>query len=83
MNLFHIVEDSQVILRSKGVFRQVAAFRRGDELFAKWGSGFIKLVPGGGTTVPSVSWVELDTGSLAYTKTPNGLKILDTVKMAA
>lgn len=60
MDRFHIIEDAAVILRSKGVFKQVQVFRRGDELYARHGSGFIKLFPRGGTTHSNVSWLDME-----------------------
>lgn len=58
--LFHEVPDAQVILRSKGVYRQAKVFRRGSDIYAAWGSGFIRLLSGSGTTVPTVVWDDLD-----------------------
>lgn len=58
-NLFHEVPDAQVILRSKGVYRQAKVFRRGADIYAAWGSGFIRLLSGSGTTVPTVCWQAL------------------------
>ena len=61
MKLFHIIDDAQVILRSKGVFRQAPMYRRSEELFAKHGSGFIRLMSRGATSAPNVSWIDMDT----------------------
>lgn len=55
--LFHEIPDAQVILRSKGVYRQAKLFRRGEDVFAAWGSGFIRLLSAGGTTVPAVHYL--------------------------
>ncbi len=60
MALFHVVDDAQVVLRSKGVYRQVKLFARDGKLYAQQGSGFIGLRREGGTTCPSVSWEEID-----------------------
>jgi hypothetical protein len=54
--LFHEIPDAQVVLRSKGVYRQAKLFRRGEDVYAAWGSGFIRLLKHSGTTVPVVSW---------------------------
>lgn len=64
--LFHIVEGAQVVLRSRGVFRQTPVFRRCQQLYAKWGSGFITLSRGGGTSHPYVSWDHIE--GVAYTE---------------
>ena len=60
-DLFHIIEDAQIIIRSKGVFYQKNLYRRGDRIYAGMGAGFIRI-SGGDTTrsLPSsvrfVSW---------------------------
>lgn len=55
-NLFHEIADAQIVLRSKGVFKQAKLFRRGEYVYAAYGSGFIRLLRHSGTTVPAVSW---------------------------
>lgn len=60
MDLFHVIEDVQIITRSKGVYKQTKVYRRGDKLYAGHGSGFIMLRANGGTSHPDVAWVELD-----------------------
>lgn len=63
MERFHVIEDAAAILRIKGVYRQVKIYRRGDALFAGYGAGFVKLSPGGGTSHPNVSWLDVDLPS--------------------
>lgn len=60
MDLFHVIDDAFVILRSKGVYRQAKLYRRGVGTYAAWGAGFIRVLKGGGTTNPNVGWVDLD-----------------------
>lgn len=60
VNLFHEIVDAQVILHCKGVYQQVPVFRRQDRLYAKRGSGFVRLGGHGFTSAPSVSWEDLD-----------------------
>lgn len=55
-NLFHEIPDVQAVLQSKGVYRQAKLFRRGEAIYAAWGSGFVRLMGGSGTSVPTVSW---------------------------
>jgi len=59
MKLFHTINDAQIILYSKGVFKQVSLFHRGEDLFAKHGSGFIRVMRKGDTSAPSVSWIDM------------------------
>lgn len=59
-NLFHVIEDSAVILRSNGVFKQGKCFSRDGRVYAAHGSGFIKLFKHQkGTSTPRVSWDEV------------------------
>ena len=60
MKHFHIIEDTQIIMRSRGVFRQVAMYRRGVDLYAKHGGGFVRLMARGGTSAPNVSWDDME-----------------------
>lgn len=60
MDLFHVIEEGQAIVRSRGVFRQVKIYRRADDVFAGYGGGFIKLLGMKSTTSPNISWVDID-----------------------
>ena len=62
MSLFHVIDDGQVIIRNKGVYRQVKIYRRGKDIYAAHGLGFIKLMATGATSHPNISWMEVDTG---------------------
>lgn len=68
MERFHIIEDSCVILRSRGVFRQSALYRRGNQLYGSIGGGLVELAARGGTSAPNVTWVDMDTGGLILAK---------------
>lgn len=59
-DLFHVIEDAQIILRSKGTFYQKKVYRRRDRLYAAWGSGFIRIGAGDATSNPHVSWEGMD-----------------------
>lgn len=56
MPLFHEIPEAQIVTRSKGVYKQVKLYRRGVDLYAGHGSGFVRLLAGGGTSAPNVSW---------------------------
>lgn len=62
MELFHIIDEGAAILKLKGgVYKQAKIYRRGDQVFAEAGSNtFIRLVRGGGTTKPAVTWLEVE-----------------------
>lgn len=59
---FHIIDDAVVILRSRGVYRQAKLYRRGNELYAGYGAGFVRLLGGKGTSAPNISWEEMEAG---------------------
>lgn len=62
MDRFHLIPEAAAILTSKGVFRQVQLYRRGEGVYAKHGIGYIRLLPNSGTSVPSILWKDLDPG---------------------
>ena len=55
-NLFHELPEAQVVLRTKGVYRQAKLYRRGNDIYAAYGSGFVRLLAGSGTTSPHTIW---------------------------
>lgn len=59
-DLFHVIDDAQIILRSKGVFYQKKLYRRGDRIYAAMGTGFIRIGSGDATSAPNVSWETMD-----------------------
>lgn len=59
MERFHIIEDAAAILVSKGVYRQAKVYRRGKELFAAYGAGFIRLYQEG-TALPNLRCEAID-----------------------
>lgn len=66
MERFHIIEEGAVILRSKGLYRQAKVYRRGSQVFASYGAGFIRLLRGSGTSVPSVSWDGIEADGVKW-----------------
>ena len=60
MDHFHLIEDAAAILVSKGVYRQSKVYRRGNELYAGYGGGFIRLYKDG-TSLPNVRLVDVET----------------------
>jgi len=66
--LFHAIDDAVVILRSKGVYKQVKAYTRKGYVYAKHGSGFVRLTKRG-TGLPNVNVDDFDLGfEPQYTK---------------
>lgn len=61
MDLFHIVDEGVVILRVRGKrYRQSKVYRRGADVFAAMGNDFVRLLAHGGTTDPSIGWLDID-----------------------
>ena len=60
MQLFHVIEDKTIILRSNGVYRQAKVYYRGEHLYAGHGSGFVRLLKQPGTSNPNIFWDETD-----------------------
>lgn len=60
MERFHEIADGAVILRAKGVFCQAKVYRRGANVYAAYGGGFVRLLGHSGTSVPSISWDDLE-----------------------
>lgn len=60
MPAFHIIPDSYVIVRERGVWRQTKLFHRDGQLYAGLKGGFVQLRRQGGTTIPNISWDEID-----------------------
>ena len=58
MALFHQIDDAFVILYSRGVYKQAKVYQRNGDLYAGYGSGFVRLSTGG-TSVPNISWMDL------------------------
>ena len=61
MKYFSICDEAQAIIHTRGVYRQVPVYQRGENLYAKHGSGFVRLAAGGVTSAPNIKWSEIDT----------------------
>lgn len=57
--MFSILEGDKIILWQGGVATQNDLYVRGDELFAKKGSGFIRVCAENKTSVPKVTWDQI------------------------
>jgi hypothetical protein len=68
MNFFTIIPDAQAIIHSGGVYRQAQLYLRGDRIYAKYGSGFVRLAQGGSTSAPKIRWSDMYCGEGAYSE---------------
>lgn len=71
---FTQVDDAQVIISVRGVYQPVDLYKRGEQLFAKFKGGFIRLLSSQGTTVSSIIWKEIE--GVTFTEEYNGPKIV-------
>ncbi|WP_299663868.1 hypothetical protein [uncultured Ruegeria sp.] len=83
MKFFTAITDAFGIIYSKGVYRQVPLYIRGERIYAKSGSGFIRLLQGGGTSAPNTKWYELDLGDGGYEEGRGNVVYLPSVSEAA
>ena len=64
--LFTPIIDGIVILQKTGVFSQADLYRRGEGVYAKQGSGFIRLRNNGETSVNNARWIDIEGVDLVY-----------------
>lgn len=67
MDHFHIIDDAQCVLVSRGVYRQAKLYRRGEAVYAGYGGGFIRLYREG-TSAPTVRCDAIDLVGVRYDK---------------
>jgi hypothetical protein len=80
MERFHEVPDGAAILISKtGVYRQVKVFRRGCEIYAGAGNGFLRLFRNGGTSAPHTRYVGLDLAGMVAKEDALGRVLIEDV----
>lgn len=65
IELFSTIPDCHVIVHQGGVYKQLPLARRGDELYAAVGSGFVDLRGRGSTTHPKMRWIGIDYSTAA------------------
>jgi len=68
---FHEIADAVVILAKKGTYKQAKVYIRGKGLYAKYGSGFIQLMPHG-TSAPDVRIDGISIPGLTIETGPTG-----------
>lgn len=61
MDYFTAIPEAQAIIYTKGVYRQASLYQRAGRIYAKSGSGYVRLMQGGATSAASVRWAEIDT----------------------
>lgn len=66
MERFHIIEDSAVIVRVGNIYKQVRAYRRADKVYANLRGGYVRLLRGSGTSVPSITWDDIEAEGVAW-----------------
>ena len=63
MKAFSDIQDGQAITLTGGVYRQVGIAVRDGRIYAKQGSGYVRLSQYGATSSPKVRWHDIDPGA--------------------
>lgn len=66
MTFFTTIPDAFAVIHMSGVYRQVPLFERGGKVYARFGSGYVRLSNGGSTSHPKIRWAEIDPGLGSY-----------------
>ena len=66
MDRFHVIDDSAVIVRVGNIYKQVRAYRRGQNVYANVRGGYVRLLRGSGTSVPGISWDGIDAEGVQW-----------------
>lgn len=61
MNFFTEIPECQIIILTSGTYRQVAGYERAGRIYAKIGSGYVRLNQHGSTSHPKAKWIEIET----------------------
>jgi hypothetical protein len=83
MEFFTAIPEAQGIIYSNGVYRQTALYTRGQGVYAKYGSGYVRLSQGGATSHPKIRWSDLDTPHGHISETGGRVAYLPSLAMAA
>lgn len=76
MDLFHLIDDAHCILTAKGVYRQAKVYRRGKDLYAAVGNGFVRLYANG-TSIPGLRLEATSIPGHHYSPDVHGRLVLD------
>ena len=60
MEFINRIDGALAWIRQSGIYRQTEVYRRGQFLFAKVGSGYVRLGISGATSHPKITWMEID-----------------------
>lgn len=87
MDYFTQIPGATALVHGGGVYRQTDLYARKDAIYAKHGSGYIRLGIGGATSAPKIRWAEFDAGEMAEISERSGcapkLERIDDVREAA
>lgn len=81
MPFFSIIPEALGIIHTNGVYSQVALFERAGNIYAKRGSGFVRLSTGGATSCPTVRWAEIDTPNGQWRETGHLVEYIPNPEM--
>lgn len=64
-HFFTQIPGAVALIHARGTYRQADLYARGDRVYAKVGTGLIKLGISGATPAPTTRWSEYDPGDTA------------------
>lgn len=64
-NLFSVTDDNIILRTSSGVYKQARVARRGADLYATVGAGFVRLYQDNTTSSPTLRWECMEGEHLA------------------
>lgn len=66
MERFHVIEDGACIVRVGNIYKQTKVYRRGSYVYAGVRGGYVRLLRGSGTSVPSISWDGIEADGVQW-----------------
>ena len=61
MKYFSEIDEGNAIIVCGGVYYQRPLYQRDGRVYVKHGSGFVRLLQGGTSSIPKMRWLESDT----------------------
>jgi len=56
--MFNKIQDAKILVRNKGNYRELDLYEFKNEVYAKFGSGYMKIMYGNLTSNASYRWIE-------------------------
>lgn len=83
MHFINEIPEGQAIIYANGVYRQVKIAERNGRIYAKFGSGYVRLHQNGGSSHPKVQWYEIHLEDGSYEEQGGAVTYKRPIAMAA